>query len=515
MIWHGIRRSVWARGFWRTERGGKGKPVAADRFSGTDGEAMPENESCPAGMRAGGEEEEMCDFISDVRFSGITPFKNRVALASPAMHGEELDYMTDVFRSGWMTTAGKYLGVLEQLLAEKTGMNHAVALVNGTSAIHLAVKLAADRLGRSASGIRMPSADGTGGCFKGIRVFCTDLTFAATVNPVIYEGGEPVFIDSEPDTWNMDPAALEKAFALYPDVKLVVMAHLYGTPGKIREIRAVCDKNDALLIEDAAESFGAQVNGRQTGSFGDYGVISFNGNKIITGSSGGALLVKDAYSARRAKKWSMQSREEVPWYEHKEIGYNYRMSNLTAAVICGQMKYLDAHIKAKKEIYERYKKGLEDLPLTLNPVSAGSNYWLSGARIHRNGTGKPGKHENGQHENGLYESNGTRTAPAFILKALEAFNCEGRPVWKPMHLQPVYQKYGFVTVSGNDRSPDSRRAGQSGGNIKDNGESVSGEIFRQGLCLPSDINMTPGEQDTIIEIIRRCFQPQMKRNGEQ
>ena len=272
----------------------------------------------------------MYDYKSDSRFEGIEPFKNKIWLSSPTMHGDELKYITEAYETNWMSTVGKNINEMEQLICEKVGVRYAVALACGTAALHLSIRLAAEHL------YGMPAAGQ--GALAGHKVFCSDMTFSATVNPIAYEGGEAVFIDTEYDTWNMDPKALERAFEIYPDVKIVVFAHLYGTPGKIDEIKRVCKKYGALLIEDAAESLGAMYKGVQTGNFGDYAVVSFNGNKIITGSSGGAFLTNNRADAEKIKKWSTQSRENASWYQHEELGYNYRVSNVVAGVVCGQMK---------------------------------------------------------------------------------------------------------------------------------------------------------------------------------
>lgn len=447
----------------------------------------------------------MSDFLTDNRFSGMAPFEKRVLLASPTMHNSsdgkswvELDYVREAFETNWITCAGSNLNALESLLAKYLGTQNVVGLSCGTAAIHLAIKLAAQRLYGSSSGITTPLGLGSGGCLYGKRVFCTDLTFDATVNPIVYEGGEPVFIDSEYETWNMDPKALEKAFEIYPDVKLVIMAHLYGTPGKIDEIKAICEKHGALLIEDAAESMGTVYKGKQTSVWGDYGIVSFNGNKLITGSAGGALICSDSHEADKARKWSTQSREAAPWYEHEELGYNYRMSNIIAGIIRGQMDYIGDHISAKKAIYERYKKGVEGLPVSMNPnggSDADSNCWLSCLIINTEAMAPQTRSE----RTVTYRSENGKTSPSEILDVLNAFNTEGRPIWKPMHLQPMYRNNSFITSDGSVR-------GLSNAYIAgENAIEVSSDIFDRGLCLPSDIKMTAEEQQKVIELIKRCF----------
>ncbi len=430
------------------------------------------------------------DFKQDPRFAGIEAFPSKIWLASPTMHGDEQKWVNDAFAKNWITTAGENINQLEKMVAAYIGCNYAVALSCGTAALHLAVKLAGEKL---------YGAPKVGhGTLEGHKVFCSDMTFDATVNPVAYEGGEAVFIDTERDTWNMDPVALEKAFALYPDVRLIVVAHLYGTPGKADEIRAIADKHGALIVEDAAESLGATYKGKQTGLFGDYSVVSFNGNKIITGSSGGMLLCSEQADADKARKWSTQSREAAPWYQHEEVGYNYRMSNIIAGVVRGQMPHLDAHIAQKKAIYERYKEGLKDLPVSMNPfdaVNSEPNFWLSCMIVDEDAMAPMVRGE----QDYLYQSEKGKSSPQEILDAIAAFNAEGRPVWKPMHMQPIYRMNGFVTVIGSGR-------GQSNAYIAGSSVDVGADIFRRGLCLPSDNKMTPEQQDVIIEIIRRCFQ---------
>ena len=311
-------------------------------------------------------------------------------------------------------------------------------------------------------------------------MFCTDLTFGATVNPILYEGGEPVFIDSEYGTWNMNPEALRKAFEIYPDVKLVVMAHLYGTPGKIDEIKQICEDHGALLIEDAAESLGATYKGKQTGTWGDYGIISQNGNKIITGSAGGYLICKNSEDADKARKWSTQSREAAPWYEHEELGYNYRMSNIIAGIIRGQFEFIDGHIARKKEIYERYRDGFKDLPVRMNPEGgedSNPNYWLSCLIIDHEAMARTDRSE----RTVTYLKETGKSSPSEILDVLNAFNAEGRPIWKPMHMQPMYRNNGFITVNGSGR-------GVSDAYIeRDRAKSAAEDIFQRGLCLPSDV----------------------------
>ena len=323
------------------------------------------------------------------------------------------------------------------------------------------------------------------------------MTFSATVNPVVYEGGVPVFIDTEYDTWNMDPAALEKAFELYPEVRVVVMAHLYGTPAKIEELKAVCDRHHAMLIEDAAESMGATYKGMQTGTFGKYNAISFNGNKIITGSAGGMLLTDEKESAEKVRKWSTQSRENAPWYQHEEIGYNYRMSNVIAGVVRGQLPYLEEHIAQKKAIYERYKEGFKDLPVSMNPYDEANsepNFWLSCMVIDKDAMCRQVRGE----KEALYISEKGKSCPTEILEAIAGINAEGRPIWKPMHMQPIYRMNPFVIKDGNGRA-------RTNAYIEGGCVDVGMDIFERGLCLPSDNKMTKEQQDVIIEVVKRCF----------
>lgn len=420
----------------------------------------------------------------------IKPFENKVWLATPTMHGEELKYITEAYETNWMSTVGANINELEKIAAESAGVKYAVALSCCTAALHLCVKFAGEKL--------YGKPDIGHGAVEGKRVFCSDMTFDATLNPVVYEGGIPVFIDTERDTWNMDPIALEKAFEIYPDVKLVVMAHLYGFPAKIDEIKSICEKHGALLIEDAAESMGATYKNQQTGSFGDYAAISYNGNKIITGSSGGCLLTNDLEVANKARKWSTQARENAPWYQHEEVGYNYRMSNVIAGVVRGQYPYLEEHIAQKKAIWERYKEGLKDLPVKMNPFDeekSNPNYWLSAMIIDKDAMCKQVLGET----EALYIAERGKSCPTEILEAISSINAEGRPVWKPMHMQPMYRMNAFITVNGNGRA-------RTNAYIAGGFEDVGADIFQRGVCLPSDNKMTTEQQDKIIEVIRRCFE---------
>lgn len=388
----------------------------------------------------------------------------KIWLSSPTMHGDEIKYMTEAYETNWMSTVGENIRQAELLVRDKIGCKYAVALATGTSALHMAVKLA--------------------GVKPGEKVFCSDMTFAATVNPLTYENAEPVFIDTERDTWNMDPKALEEAFRRYPEVRVVIVVHLYGTPAKMDEIQAICDRHGAIIIEDAAESLGAIYKGKQTGSLGTYNCISFNGNKIITGSSGGMLLTDDAEAAAKVQKWSTQSREDAPWYQHEEVGYNYRMSNIIAGVIRGQFPYLQNHIDKKRKIYERYREGFKDLPVTMNPYDEENsipNFWLSCLLIDEEGMCEQTVGET----RAAYVKMPGKSCPVEILQRLAEKNVEARPIWKPMHLQPIYRGHAFVTQEGK--------------------EDVGLDIFYRGLCLPSDIKMTPEEQDMIIETVKECF----------
>lgn len=406
------------------------------------------------------------------------PFKTKIWLSSPTMHGEELQYITEAYETNWMSTIGKNIECIEKLACEYTGCKYAVALSSGTSALHLAIKIA--------------------GIKSGDKVFCSDMTFNATVNPICYEGAIPIFIDTEYDTWNMDPVALEKAFQLYPDVKAVIVADLYGTIAKMDEICSICDKHGAILIEDAAESHGAAYKGAQAGTFGTYSTLSYNGNKIITGSSGGMLLTNNKDAADKIKKWSTQSREKAPWYQHEELGYNYRMSNVIAGVIRGQYKYLGEHIEQKKRIYMRYKEGFKGLPVSMNPYIGDimePNFWLSCILIDKDAMCRQLRSE----KDAMYISESGKSCPTEILDKLQKYNAEGRPIWKPMHMQPIYRMNPFITVEGNSRARTNAYTECS------DPIDVGADIFERGLCLPSDNKMTPEQQDIIISIIKECF----------
>lgn len=405
----------------------------------------------------------------------IKPFENKIWLSSPTMHGDELKYMTQAYETNWMSNIGENINEVERMACEQAGCKYAVALSSGTAALHMAIKL---------SGLR-----------TGDEVFCSDMTFAATVNPIRYERGEPIFIDSEYETWNMDPEALKKAFELHPEVKIVVVANLYGTPCKFDEIRSICEENDAVLIEDAAESLGATYKGIQTGNFGKYNVISYNGNKIITGSSGGMFLSDDEDAANKVRKWSTQSRENAPWYQHEDMGYNYRMSNVISGVVRGQYPYLQEHLDRKREIYFRYKEGLKDLPISMNPYIEDimvPNFWLSCILIDESAMCEQDRSD----KEATYIVENEKSCPTQILETLSKYNAEGRPIWKPMHMQPVYNINSLITkercINYTMRSTDEDKI-------------ISEDVFNRGLCLPSDIKMTDKEQDIIISIVASCF----------
>lgn len=369
----------------------------------------------------------------------------RIYLSSPTMHGLEMKYIQEAFDTNWVAPLGKNVDEFEKEMAAYVGVKHAAALVSGTSALHLAVKLC--------------------GVKPGDVVICSDLTFSATVNPVSYEGGIQVFVDSEYDTWNMDPRALEIALKKYPHAKAVIVANLYGTPAKLDEIKVICDHYNVPLIEDAAESLGATYKGQQTGTFGKYAALSFNGNKIITTSGGGMFLSDDEAAVKKVRFWATQSRDPAPHYQHSEIGYNYRMSNIVAGIGRGQLVYLNEHIQKKQQIYETYKQAFKDLPIQMNPHLADSepNHWLSCMLFNKD----------------------CSVTPTIIRETLEKENMESRPIWKPMHLQPVFEHNEFITL--------------------DEHTDVGGDVFSRGLCLPSDVKITEEEQARVIETIIGCF----------
>ncbi len=373
----------------------------------------------------------------------------RLFLSTATMHDEEMQFIKEAFDKNWIAPLGFNCDNFEKEMSQylSDGVEdtcNCLSLNSGTSALHLAIKLA--------------------GVKRGDVVLCSDMTFAATVNPISYEGGIQVYVDSERETWNMDPIALEKAFEKYPEAKVVMLAHLYGTPAKMDEIIEICKKHKAILIEDAAEALSATYKGRQCGTFGKYSVLSFNGNKIITTSGGGMLITEEAAARDKAFFWATQSREPFPWYEHKEIGYNYRMSNVVAGIGRGQLMHLEEHKARKKEIYHKYAEAFKGLPLTMNPYLEDSdpNFWLSCILL----------------------DEGVEVAPAQIMEKLNAENIESRPLWKPMHMQPVFKDNDFITADG---------------------EAVNEDLFSRGLCLPSDIKMTIEQQDEVIEIIKKLF----------
>lgn len=417
-------------------------------------------------------------------------FNDKIWLSSPTMHPESMKYVMEAYETNWMSTVGVNINEVERIAAETSGTKYAVGLSCGTAALHLSMKLAGERLyGKPPVGV---------GALQGKRVFCSDVTFNATLNPVVYEGGIPVFIDTEYESWGMNPTALEKAFEMYPEVKLVVYAELYGFPGNIKKIKEICEKHGALLVEDAAEAMGATWEGKQCGSYGDYGVVSYNGNKIITGSAGGCLLTDSLEDANQARKWSTQARENAPWYQNEEVGYNYRMSNVIAGVIREQYNHLYEHIAQKKAIYERYKEGVKDLPVQMNPfdeTKAEPNYWLSSLLIDEDAMCKQVRSET----EALYISEAGKSCPTEILDALNSINAEGRPIWKPMHMQPMFRMHEFVTVKGSGRA---KTNAYIAGEIK----NIGADIFHRGLCLPSDNKMTAEQQDRIIEVIKACFE---------
>ena len=431
---------------------------------------------CPDHTR-NGENMKQRSYLDDPRFSGIEPFEPKVWLSSPTMHGDEKKWVEDAIQQNWVSCIGENVDSVEDFCKSYTGRKYAVALSNGTAALHLATRLAASRYyGTPANACNI---------LTGKKVFCSDMTFAATLNSVVYEGGEPVFIDSEYDTWNMDPVALEKAFDLYPNVHIVIYAHLYGTMSKVEEIRQICRNHDAVLIEDAAEALGSTYHGAPAGYFGDCSVLSFNGNKIVTGSAGGVYLTDNKEDAATVRRWSTQACSPAPWYQHDELGYNYRMSNIVAGILRGQFPYLEEHIAQKQAIYSRYREGLKDLPVQMNPIdtkNSTSNCWLSCLVID---PAAMCEQQRGDREVSYSKEPG-KSCPTEILEVLDTFNAMGRPIWKPMHMQPIYRNNGFVTA------------------VEEH--CVDEDVFQRGLCLPSDNKMSADQQAKIIEIIHRCFE---------
>ena len=380
----------------------------------------------------------------------MTNMSKKILLASPHMsdEGYEQQFIKEAFDTNWIAPLGENVNKFEEEIANYVGVKTGAALSAGSAAIHLGLK---------ALNVK-----------QGDIVFCSSLTFSATCNPIIYQNATPVFIDSEYETWNMDPLALEKAFEKYPNPKAVIVVHLYGTPAKMDEIIKICKKHNVPLIEDAAESLGSIYNGQQTGTFGEYGVFSFNGNKIITTSGGGMLVSNNEDGIKKVRFWATQSKEPVRHYEHKEIGYNYRMSNICAGIGRGQLKVLDKRIEKKTEIYNKYKNELakvKEIKMQPIPKNTKPNHWLSVMTIDKD----------------------SKVKPLNIMETLEKENIDSRPVWKPMHLQPVFKEYDFITA-------------------KNDGTSVSEDLFNRGVCLPSDTKMTEEEQERVIDIIKKCFE---------
>lgn len=388
--------------------------------------------------------------------------KKRIFLSCPTMHGEEQEFINEAFATNWVAPLGPNVTAFEKEMAEYLRVGHACALSAGTAAIHLALRIL--------------------GIGQGDVVFAPSLTFDATCNPIVYEKGIPVFIDSEKDTWNMSPQALRKAFEKHPDAKAVIVVHLYGTPAKLDEIMSICEEHHVPLIEDAAESLGSMYRGRQTGTFGRIGIISFNGNKIITTSGGGMLLSDEEAITKKALFLATQARDPARYYQHSELGYNYRMSNVVAGIGRGQLLHLDEHIARKKEIYRQYTEAFADLDeITMNPMNpdGDANNWLSCVTIQKD----------------------SKVSYNDLMDALEAENIESRPIWKPMHLQPIYKGAEFFMAEGEQKNT----AKVKGDNGEDWDRSVCGDIFRNGLCLPSDIKNSPEDMERIIRIVRNCF----------
>lgn len=377
----------------------------------------------------------------------------KIYLSSPTMHGEEQKFIQEAFDTNWVAPLGPNVNAFEKEMAEYVGIAHASALSAGTAAIHLALRIL--------------------GIGEGDVVFVPSLTFSATCNPVVYEKGTPVFIDSETDTWNMNPEALKKAFEKYPNPKAVIVVHLYGTPAKLDEIMEICTEHQVPLIEDAAESLSSTYKGKHTGTFGKIGIYSFNGNKIITTSGGGMLVSENEEITRKATFLATQARDAARHYQHSQIGYNYRMSNITAGIGRGQLLHLTEHKALKKAIYQQYLKAFADIPeITLNPLNkdGDANCWLTCMTIQE----------------------GCEVTPDEVMDALAEQNMESRPIWKPMHLQPVFAECDYITAEGSVQE-------------MPGAADISADIFNRGLCLPSDIKNTKEDMERIIDIVRKCF----------
>ena len=389
--------------------------------------------------------------------------KKKIYLSSPTMHGEEQQFIQEAFDTNWVAPLGPNVNAFEKEMAEYVGIPYASALSAGTAAIHLALKII--------------------GVQPGDIVFSTDLTFAATCNPITYEKAVPVFVDSEKDTWNMSPEALKKAFEKYPNPKAVVVAHLYGTPAKMDEIMQICKEHNVPVIEDAAEALGSTYKGRHAGTFGDIGIYSFNGNKIITTSGGGMLVSRREEDVKKATFLATQARDTARHYQHSQIGYNYRMSNIVAGIGRGQLLHLDEHVAIKRAIYAQYKEAFADIDaITMNPMNpdGSANNWLSCMTIAAD----------------------SKVTPNQVMDALDAENIESRPIWKPMHLQPVFAECDFFTDEG--LYTQRRNCDIAVGENKQP-YGVGEDIFNRGLCLPSDIKNTKEDMEKIIRIVRGLF----------
>lgn len=379
--------------------------------------------------------------------------RKRIYLSSPTMHGEEQEFIKEAFDTNWVAPLGPNVNAFEKEMAAYTGAGHASALSAGTAAIHLALRIL--------------------GVGEGDYVFVPSLTFSATCNPIVYEKAVPVFIDSERDTWNMSPEALRNAFEKYPSPKAVIAVHLYGTCAKLDEIMEICAQHGVPLVEDAAESLGSTYKGKHTGTFGKIGIYSFNGNKIITTSGGGMLVSAEEEITKKATFLATQARDPARFYQHSQIGYNYRMSNITAGIGRGQLLHMEEHKALKRKIYRQYQEAFGDIPeIVMNPLNpdGDDNCWLSCMTI----------------AEGTITPQGEKITPDMIMDALEKENAESRPIWKPLHLQPVFAQYELITA----------KAGSA---------SVAEDIFDRGLCLPSDIKNTPEDMELIIKTVRGCF----------